>query len=161
MHVMVAGVPSASRRIDPPAEVERYLGGPLDREDTGFGDVLWSARDRDRKATAGQIDRVPVGSIDLILERQIGSETLQPVRIHALAIVADEKRRGGRAPVLVAHTQLDRMRRGRAKHDPDLIPEPDVLGPLTDVEAQDRRSLPRVAAVDLQHRVLDGKAPEA
>ena len=53
------------------------------------------------------------------------------------------------------------MSAGRREQHLDVVAEPDVLRPLADVEAHDRRSLARIAAVNLEDEVFDAEPRQA
>src|SRR6266403_2133491 len=69
--------------------------------------------------------------------------------------------RHGWLTVLVVHAQGDRVRRERGKEKGDVIAKADILSSLTDVEADDGRSLAGVATVNFKDLVIDRQARQA
>ena len=99
--------------------------------------------------------RLPVVPVDLRLEVEVGRQALRNVRIDAIELVAHGEPGGGRPAVLVLDVDADGVRRAGGEQHLDVVAEPDVLAALADVEADERRALPGVAAVDLQDDVFD------
>ena len=99
-------------------------------------------------------------AIDLIVEKEVGSQTSRGIRIDSSLFVAEEKRRGGRLAIEILHSQRDFNRWQTSEEHRSRIPEADVLRALPDIEAHFRFPLADVAAVDLQDAVFQREAAQ-
>ena len=159
--VVISGEVAVAGGIDPAGELDGQLLGTGHRDPPRLGDVFRAAGNRDAECAGRQADALAVRAVDLRLEEEVGRQTLGDVRIDAFLIVAHEETGRRRLPVLVLHAQADGMRRRRGEQHLDVVAEADILRALADAESEDRGSLPGVAAVDLQDRVLDRESREA
>jgi len=89
------------------------------------------------------------------VEREVRRQPLRGRRVHAALPVANRDGGGGRLTVLVEHAERQLVRRVRREQDLDVAAEAEVLRALADVERDLRRPLAHVAAVELDHAVLE------
>ena len=155
--VMIAGEPAVLRRIDPARQLEDQLHRAVDDEalasvaDTRARGVTVTV-----KSPGGSSIGLAVVPIDLRLEEEVGGEALRDVRIDAIERRRESgtRRSSGWPCSSCTRTRTDATVQ-RVNRNLDVVAEADVLRALADVEADERRPLPGVAAVDLQDDVFD------
>gem|GEM_PF-3981163 len=152
---MVAGPPTARRRIDPALHFEG------DRHRRRLHPHRAPLRHRLRSAlhfefvgSRRQHLHLAVGAVHLRMEKEVRRESLRLRGIDAALRVADLERRHGGFALVVEHLERDRRPRDRGEGRVEFGAETKVADALTDVEVQHRRTLARIAAVDLQHAVF-------
>src|ERR1039457_6607116 len=151
MHVMIAGIPTVARRIDPAFQLKGEFGGAVavHRELFGVRAVFRAARVSNVIVNRREADALAVGAIDLRLGEEVGREALRRMRIEPVQPVANDKGGHGRLALFVAYAQLHRVRRERVEEYQNVVAKANVLAALTYVEADLRGSLPAIAAIDL------------
>src|ERR1700722_18436760 len=125
-----------------------------------MGENLRAACISDGVVALRQTYRLSIRAIDLRLKEEVRSQALGGIRIEPVEPVANDKRSQGRVAGFVAHAQLDAPCRKGIEQYQNVITEANILAALPDIEADLRRALPAVAAIDLQNAIVQGQPGE-
>ena len=116
--------------------------------------VLGSAAVEHGQLAGRQQDRAAVVAVNLLLEEEVGGQTLGLRRIDAARLVAKREAAGGRLAVHVLNGEFHRDGRSHGEEDRHFAAEARILAALADVETEGRFALARLAALDEGQRVL-------
>ena len=101
-----------------------------------------------------------VGTIDLLVEEEVGREPPGRVGKHPPRSVADEKPADGRRPVDIPHADLHRAGGTAVEEHGHLVAEPDVLRALPHAEPEGRLAAAGIATEELEDPIFQRKPGE-
>ena len=93
MHVVIAGIPSLARRVDPALELERQLRRAVVvyRELLSMCQILRAAGISDSVVAFRQTYCLSIGALDLRLKKEVGSQALGRIGIEPVQPVANDE----------------------------------------------------------------------
>jgi hypothetical protein len=151
VHMVIAGIPAARGQVDPALELES-LGtrrGAVRRlrncDLLMQNPVFRTARVSDVIRSRRQAERFAVGSINLVVKKEVVPQPARTGRVNAVAPVANDELGRRRSAVVVDDFQRHVDRRLALKQQIHLAVEAQVLRALADVERELRLSRTAVA----------------
>src|SRR5262249_40606600 len=104
MDVVISRVPTVSRWINPAPEPEVDCGTrrAIDSEGPCFGNVFGATAARHCKFAQRQTHGFTIGSVDLFLEKEIGSQTFRSGWVDSAGLILDAEGRHSGPPVFIA-----------------------------------------------------------
>ena len=105
-------------------------------------------------------DGFAVGSIDLIVKKEIRGKAVCGIGVDPTSLVLDDEGGAGRCSVEILEFDTDFYGGLAVEEDSDFIAEADVLGSLADVEGEQGFAFADVAAVELNDAVFQSEPRE-
>jgi hypothetical protein len=162
VNVMVAAGKAEGGRVDPAGELDVERGFRLvgNRDFAAEDAVFRSATVLERELARREQERLAVGTIDVRLEEEVGSEPFGLRRIDMTLSIAHEQTSDGRSAVVIGNFELHARGGPHVEQNRRLAAKAEVLVALLDIEADRRFAFAGLVRIDESDRVLDLQAAE-
>ena len=156
VNVMIAGEPAALRRMRPAREfvIGLLTDSRLHGQRMCLHDVLRPAADLDGVFAGREIHGLAVGSVNLIVKKEVGREPPRRIREHIAPTIANDERCRGWLAIKILHTEHHLHRRSRVEQNRHRVAKAEILRPLPDIESELRLAPPDLARVKLDDAIL-------
>lgn len=116
-------------------------------------DVLRPAADLDGVFAGREIHGLAVGSVNLIVKKEVGREPPRRIREHIAPTIANDERCRGWLAIKILHTEHHLHRRSRVEQNRHRVAKAEILRPLPDIESELRLAPPDLARVKLDDAI--------